>query len=269
MRLAIEHHTHYRFSQPQSRLVQMLRLTPGDTLDQTVLSWRIDVDCDVRLRDTTDGFGNKVTMLYAEGPLEGIAITVAGEVLTTESNGVVRGGHEPLPEALFLRETARTESSDALAEFARTAHDRGGNRLDRLHRWNAALAQRFPGVPDRPDTGMSAARAFASPRITSRDLAHIFIAGARSVGTPARYVTGYRQAAEEHCAPHGWAEAWVEDLGWVGFDPSAGISPDETYVRVAVGLDAQGAAAVAGSRLGDGQEELEVDLHVDRLGNDA
>lgn len=269
MRLAIEHRTEYRFSEPQSRLVQMLRLTPGDTVDQTVLSWRIDVDCDVRLRDAMDGFGNKITMLYAEGPIEGIAITVAGQVLTTESNGVVRGSNEPLPEGLFLRDTPRTATSDALTAFAREARSDCSGSLDCLHRWNAALARRFPDVPDLADSGLSAAEAFAAATPSSRDLAHIFISGARAIDVPARYVSGYRQGEGEHCAPHGWAEAWIDGLGWVGFDPSAGISPDEHYVRVAVGLDAPGAAAVAGSRLGPGEEEMAVDLHVEQLGNDA
>lgn len=269
MRLAIEHHTEYRFSEPQARLVQMLRLTPGDTIDQTVLSWRIDVDCDVRLRDSVDGFGNKVTMLYADGPLESIAITVAGQALTTESNGVVRGSYEPLPAELFLRDTPRTATNDALTGFAREAQGQGGDALDSLHRWNLELAKRFPGAPDEPDGGRSAAQAFATPGLNSRDLAHIFIAGARATDTPARYVSGYRQDEGEACAPHGWAEAWVPGLGWVGFDPSAGMSPDERYVRVAIGLDAPGAASIAGSRLGQGDEEMEVDLHVDQLGNDA
>lgn len=269
MRIAVEHLTQYRFSEPQSRLVQMLRLTPGDTVDQTVLSWRIDVDCDVRLRDTVDGFGNKVTMLYAEGPIEDIAIIVAGQVLTTESNGVVRGSHEPLPEGLFLRTTPRTASDDALTAFARDAFGIGADTLDRLHRWNAALAKRFPGAPDAPDGGLSAAEAFASPKPSSRDLAHIYIAGARALDLPARYVSGYRQHDGGESAPHGWAEAWVDGLGWVGFDPSVGISPDESYVRVAIGLDAAGAATIAGSRLGQGREEMAVDLHVDRLGSDA
>ncbi|MBX3594421.1 transglutaminase family protein [Sphingomonas sp.] len=267
MRLAVEHRTVYRFSQPQTRLVQMLRLTPGDTFDQTVLSWRIDVDCDVRLRDMIDGFGNKVTMLYAEGPIDAIEITVEGQVLTTESNGVVRGSSEPLPEGLFLRTTPRTLAGPALKAFAADAAV--GHGLEALHRWNLAIAGRFPLAGDRPDGGQTAGEAFDAANPTSRDLAHIFIAGARGAGVPARYVSGYRQGVDEACAPHGWAEAWVDDLGWVGFDPSAGVSPDEAYVRAAVGLDAVGAAPIAGSRLGEGGEEMSVDLHVDRLGSDA
>ena len=59
-----------------------------------------------------------------------------------------------------------------------------------------------------------------------------------------------------------WAEAWVEDLGWVGFDPANGICPTEHYVRVAVGLDALGATPIRGTSYGGGQESLTVALHV-------
>ena len=118
MRLSIDHHTIYRFTQPQGRLVQMLRLTPENTHDQTVASWRIDVDCDARLRPGRDGFGNAVTMLYAEGPVDGIEITVKGEVLTSHSDGVLHGVHETLPPALFLRSTEATVLDTAIAKFA-------------------------------------------------------------------------------------------------------------------------------------------------------
>ncbi|MDR6853624.1 transglutaminase-like putative cysteine protease [Sphingomonas sp. BE123] len=267
MRLAIDHHTRYRFSSPQQRLVQTLRLTPGDTHDQTVVDWRIDVDCDVRLRDTIDGFGNRVTMLYAEGPLTEIAITVAGQVLTTEADGLVRGSNEPLPPELFGRTTPRTEPSAALAELARASAG-AGDALDRLHRWNLALATRFPDAADLPDSGATAAEAFAGEP-DARDLAHIFIAGASALGLPARYVSGYRNCGEGTCPPHGWAEAWVAGLGWVGFDPSAGISPDANYVRMATALDFTGAAPIAGIRQGAGIEELSVALQVERMNGEA
>ncbi|MCR5872636.1 MULTISPECIES: transglutaminase N-terminal domain-containing protein [unclassified Sphingomonas] len=267
MRLAIDHHTRYRFSTPQQRLVQTLRLTPGDTHDQTVVDWRIDVDCDVRLRDAIDGFGNHVTMLYAEGPIAEIAINVAGQVLTVEAEGVVRGSNEPLPPQLFQRTTQRTTPNAELAALARDAAA-GGAALDQLHRWNLALAERFPEAKDLPDTGASAAEALlAEPN--ARDLAHIFIAGAVSLGLPARYVSGYRQCGEGTCPAHGWAEAWVEGLGWVGFDPSAGISPDANYVRMATALDFNGAAPVAGIRQGAGIEDLSVELQVEAMNGDA
>lgn len=266
MRIAIEHLTQYRFTEPQDRIVQMLRLTPTDTQDQTVVSWRLGVDCDARLRDAVDGYGNHVTMLYAEGPIAALDLTVNGQVLTSENAGVIFGAPEPLPPLFYLRSTLRTRASVTLAEFASEVGT--GDALDRLHRLNMALHNRFPDVPDLPDRGCAAAEAFAAKSLSSRDVAQIFIAGARHLKAPARYVSGYRTDGEAHSAPHGWAEAWVEGIGWIGFDPATGLSPDESYIRVAVGLDATGAAPVAGTRVGQGEERLDVDLHVGRLGGE-
>ena len=70
-------------------------------------------------------------------------------------------------------------------------------------------------------------------------------------------------------ATHAWAEAHVEGLGWVGFDPSAGISPDANYVRMATALDFNGAAPIVGIRQGEGVEELSVELQVERMNGDA
>ena len=81
MRLSIDHRTTYRFTKPQGRIVQLLRVTPGNTHDQTVAEWHISVDCDALLREHRDGFGNRTTMLYAEGPLERLEIAVTGEVV--------------------------------------------------------------------------------------------------------------------------------------------------------------------------------------------
>jgi transglutaminase-like putative cysteine protease len=266
MRIAVDHRTHYRFSQPQARIVQMLRLTPCDTQDQTVVGWHIGVDCDARMRQGFDGYGNAVTMLYAEGPIAGIDVTVTGEVLTLESSGVVRASHEPLPPLLYRRSTARTVSSEALAEFAQALP--GKDMLDRMHGLNAALHARFPTAPDLPDAGASAAGAFEAKAVTSRDVAQIFIAAARTLDVPSRYVSGYRSDGEAHSAPHAWAEAFIDRIGWIGFDPATGLSPDESYVRVAVGLDATGAAPIAGTRVGYGEEKLDVDLHVGRVGGE-
>jgi transglutaminase-like putative cysteine protease len=263
MRLLIEHRTSYRFSAPQDRLVQMLRLTPANSHDQTVASWRVDVDCDARLRDGRDGFGNRLTMLYADGPLDGITIAVAGEVLTSHSDGVLHGVEETLPPEMYLRTTPATPPDPAIAAWA--AEQGGRDPLDALHRLNAGLHGRFRLDRSRPEPGLDAGTAFRRDHATPRDLAQIFTVAARSLGQPARYVTGYALVAGDHRpAPHGWAEAHVDGIGWIGFDPCSGLSPQEEHVRVAAALDAAGAAPVAGSRLGSGDEALDVDVRVAR-----
>lgn len=265
MRLSIDHRTTYRFSSPQARLTQLLRLIPDGTHDQSVASWSLHVDCDARLRHGRDGFGNRTTMLYVEGPIASIEIAVAGEVLTNASNGIVHGAHEPLPPALFLRTTSLTMPDAAITAFAEGMTE--ADPIARLHALNLALHRRFSLDHGRPVAGRTAIEAFAEGAASARDMAHIFITAARVLGTPARYVSGYSPACvvgDGRPAPHGWAEAHVAGLGWVAFDPCTGLCADEAYARVAVALDSAGAAPVAGSRLGEGEETLDVDLHVDR-----
>ncbi len=100
-----------------------------------------------------------------------------------------------------------------------------------------------------------------------QDLTHIFIAAARQLGVPARYVGGYFHRADgvtNQDAGHAWAEAHVRTLGWIAFDPANGICATEAHVRVAVGLDYLGAAPVRGARRGGGAESMQVQVRVDQ-----
>ena len=60
------------------------------------------------------------------------------------------------------------------------------------------------------------------------------------MGFPARYVNGYFVTGGEHCseAQHAWAEAYIDGLGWLGFDPANQVCPTDRYARLACGLDA-------------------------------
>ena len=101
-----------------------------------------------------------------------------------------------------------------------------------------------------------------------QDHAHVFVTAARLLGLPARYVSGYLFVEDgQEDASHAWAEVAVEGLGWVGFDVANQISPDERYVRLAVGLDYREAAPISGVRRGAGGETLEVDVSVTDQGS--
>jgi transglutaminase-like putative cysteine protease len=116
----------------------------------------------------------------------------------------------------------------------------------------------------RSDVGWSAEEALAAGHGVCQDHTHAFLACARYLDIPARYVSGYLMMNDrvEQSATHAWAEAHLPDLGWVGFDVSNGISPDTRYVRVATGLDYGDAAPVSGTRYGSGGERLSVVVQV-------
>jgi transglutaminase-like putative cysteine protease len=135
--------------------------------------------------------------------------------------------------------------------------------LARLHALLGLVRDRVDYVTGVTDAHTGAAEALADGKGVCQDHAHIFISAARTLGVPTRYVTGYLVLGEQSRsdAHHAWAESWVDGLGWVGFDVANRICPTERYVRLAVGLDAGGAAPVVGSRRG-GQHEL-LDVSVD------
>jgi transglutaminase-like putative cysteine protease len=266
MRISIAHSTVYRYDPPATGAVQVLRLTPRNHDGQYVVRWRIDVTPDSRLGASEDAFGNITHVFSAAGPLREIRVDVDGEVETHDTNGIVRGSAERFPQSLFLRDTALTEPDAAiraLAEHAGAANHRSA--LDSLHALMRTLHDDIAYDLALTNAPMNAAEAFARKRGVCRDLTHIFIAAARCLGVPARYVAGYMRRADgiaEQEAGHAWAEAFVADLGWVGFDPANAICQTEAYVRVAVGLDSLGAAPVRGARYGVGAENLEVAIRV-------
>jgi transglutaminase-like putative cysteine protease len=265
MQLNVFHQTKYRFSKPLIDVIQLLRLSPLSCTSQSVLHWRIDVDCDARLREARDGYGNITNMLYVSRPVTELAITATGRIITEDRNGVVQGIPGDLPYEVFLRSTPLTQVDAALSELAREVAGREGTALGKLHFLNQALHQRMTFDGASTDSSTTAADAFANKRGVCQDFAHVFIAVARQAGLPARYVSGHlyrRDGDQRQSASHAWVEASVDELGWVAFDPSNGICADDAYVRIAIGLDYSEAAPVAGVRRGGGTEEMSVDVQV-------
>ena len=154
--------------------MQLLRLTPSNSHDQTVASWDVHVDRDARMRRGRDGFGNIVTMLYTDGPLDRIEISVSGEVVTSHSDGVVRGVVETLPPAVFLRTTDLTPAAPAIAAWA-VAQAGDQPRLTALHALNAAMHARSDVDWAHRPSGLDAGAAWGEGAATPRDLAQIFV----------------------------------------------------------------------------------------------
>ena len=261
MRIRIAHETIYRYEKPAKSVIQTLRLAPRSHDGQHVIRWRINVDQDVRLSEIEDAFGNIGHVFSAAGQIESMCVSVEGEVEMQDHAGVLRGTIERFPVALYLRETPLSQADDALCRFAREAAAGSSGTLAACHALNEAIHATLAFDADPETTASTAATALAAKRGIAQDLAHIFIACARSLAIPARYVSGLVHLPEEATsgnAAHAWAEAYVEGLGWVGFDPAFEVCPTDHHVRVAMGLDYLGAAPVRGARYGGEGESLDV-----------
>jgi len=265
MQLNVRHVTSYSYSEPARGIIQLLRATPASFVGQNVLDWRIDVDSDARLREGRDGYGNITHMLYVDRPVRRLSVSVTGRVLTEDRAGIVMGLPHDLPPQIFCRSTPLTEAGPAIQGLARSIDGGPDPALGRLHNLNARLHQAMTFDTEATDPETSAEQAAAAGHGVCQDFAHMFIAAARLMGIPARYISGHlfrRDGVHAQEASHAWAEAWVGDLGWVAFDPTNGISADDAYVRVACGLDYRDAAPVAGARSGGGAENLAVEVAV-------
>ena len=265
MRLRLRHETRYRYASPARGAIQVLRLTPRSHDTQFVRRWRVEIDADCRLERDEDAYGNILHTFSVDGPVEAMAIVVEGEVDTSNEAGLVRGTLERFPASYWLSATPLTQTTPELVEVARDlASAEGGDRLAFLHRLVGTIYSDFRFDTETTHTATSAGEAFAHRSGVCQDFAQVFVAAARSVGLPARYVGGYFLMDDrvEQEAGHAWAEAYLPDLGWVGFDPAHGLSTDRRYIRVAIGRDSLEAAPVRGSRQGGAGEELAVAVHL-------
>jgi transglutaminase-like putative cysteine protease len=268
MRIRIQHETVYQYEQPAAGLIQILRLTPRNHDGQYVIDWRIEVSEDCRLTEHEDAFGNITHTFTADGPVGELRVLVQGEVDTQDTNGVVRNAIERFPPSLYLRETSLTTADDAITAFAHEKLSTAGpDELNLLHALQSSIKEEIIYDTDPTHATTTAAEAFALRRGVCQDLAHIFIAAARCLKIPARYIGGYFNRSDgvvNQEAGHAWAEAFVQALGWVAFDPANGMCATDAHVRVAVGLDYLGAAPVRGTRYGGGAEQLTVAVQVNQ-----
>jgi transglutaminase-like putative cysteine protease len=266
MRILIRQETTYRYESPANYSVQALRLRPLDNASQKVLSWRVTASPAGKVRESRDAYGNVLQMLYLERLHEALTISVVGEVETADMGGVVASAAEPLPPLFYLRQTELTAPDAAirdLATAAKAASD--GTALDLAHRLMDAVRDAVDYRIGETHAATTAAEALAHCYGVCQDHTHVFLSAARHLGLPARYVSGYLwfEGDAEYEASHAWAEAYIEDLGWVGFDVANRICPTSAHVRVACGLDYLEASPVRGRRRGGGEETLEVRLKVD------
>ncbi|CAM2177227.1 Transglutaminase [Burkholderia latens] len=307
MRLAIRHISRYQFDDQATHALQRLRLRPQSGPGQTVRAWQVTIDGVEPTLSYSDGLGNRIDLVrHDRDAKQEIVVVAAGVVETQDRAGILGHPDGYAPPWIFERETALTKAGDTVRELAQ-AIPIEPHSLDALHWLMTEVHGRIAYAPNLADAAVDAETALQSGEGTSRDHAHAFIAAARALKVPARYISGYvladgamqriadakqsasgdeaeaeealalqvgdgmqqalgaSHAAQSQGVPqpalgaqpqaaapmhqpagHAWAEAYVEGLGWVGFDPFMNRCPDERYVRIAVGLDHRDAQPVTG-----------------------
>jgi transglutaminase-like putative cysteine protease len=266
LRIAIHHTTHYAYDGQVTRGLKRLRLMPKTSHGQQVREWRMTYQGAVAEAEYDDHNNNHTTLVSLVPGAENITVSCEGIVDTADNAGVLGPHTGNMPLWLFGDPTPLTEPGPRVQALASSIGTGPSGGLDMLHRLCALVRETVAYETGRTTVETTAEEALATGAGVCQDHAHIFIAAARLLGVPARYVGGYllMDGQVEQDAGHAWAEVHVAGLGWVGFDVSNAISPDERYVRVATGRDYREAAPVTGGAIGGGQAGLSVRVAVEQ-----
>lgn len=266
MRLQLTHNTHYNYSQAQRYIVQSHRLYPAMCQSQYVLSWEVTCESAVFGNYFSDGAGDRIRTMTVNERVSELDITVNAVVDTVDLAGVERVSREIVVPQVYLQSTPLTEPDTALISAAGaidfvTEKD----ELSKAHKLMHFVAETVEYEKGSTHHEYTAAQAFQQKQGVCQDQAHCLIVLARLNNLPARYVTGYFFDAGSDLfdnATHAWAEIYIKDLGWVGFDVSNRCCPDERYIRVGSGPDADYAAPIKGVSRGVGEENLKVSVQL-------
>lgn len=275
----VKHETTYLYSQPVSMCHNEAHLIPRDRGDQTLLFNEIAVDPAAEgTSGHRDYFGNDVIFFAVQQPHE--KLIVAAESLV-EVKAVAA---PPPPQSTpwervreLLREHRTPETLDALQFAFDSPFVRGSGEL-------AAYAGKSfsPGRPiveatfdfmrrmhgdfkyDQTATTIATPidEVLAKREGVCQDFAHLMIGALRSLGVPARYVSGYLRTQTKDDAKslvgadasHAWVSVYCGGLGWLDFDPTNNTMPSDAHITLAWGRDYDDVSPIKGVILGGGDE---------------
>ncbi|MET0238287.1 MAG: transglutaminase family protein [Sphingobium sp.] len=268
MRLSIRHETRYFYEGTAQGATMRLRLKPMNGLGQRVEDWRISVNGEPVESFTMNSYGVPESLWRTGQRISEAVVVAEGTVETSDCAGIIGFPDEAASPRIFLRQGDYTKLDMALAALAEEARSTDG-MLATLHELSRIVHQRLTYRKDSTDSTTTAAEALTLGYGVCQDFSHIFIACARHLGAPARYVAGYvydegddEEESIDIGQSHGWAEAFIEGLGWIGFDPTRKICVTDQYVRLSWGVDAFDSAPLRGVAQLAGVIGMDVDVQV-------
>lgn len=264
MLLSISHQTTYRYEAGASDAAMRLRLTPPDGPTQKVRDWHVTLNDEPQLPGWTNSFGVGEAFWRSGRRVEEAVIRAEGVVETIDRAGVLGQVQEAASPRVFLVTSDLTAPDDAICDLANAARSAEGD-LTTLHALCRDVHEALAYRTEVTDSATPAARVLELRSGVCQDFTHLFVTAARVLGLPCRYVAGYLhdpEIADGFHASHSWAEAHVDGLGWIGFDPTRKLCVTADYVRLSVGLDAFDAAPIRGVGIFGGTVTMHVDVAV-------
>lgn len=294
VRYRIRHATTYLYSGRIDLCHSVAHLIPREDEGQETLSHHIEVIPEPDFRtERLDYFGNATNYFAIQGSHESLKVI---------SNLTVEKSAAPvsLPSANQAWDAPNNDASDPkmarldatgmlLAEFLlptkacpnlpevrfflEPSLTPGRDIMDLSQELMRRIFTEFRYVPGATDLSTPLARVLEQKQGVCQDFAHVMVSALRSVGIPARYVSGYLETLpppggvklQGADASHAWVEVYSKATGWVGFDPTNNKLPGPQHLKIAHGRDYFDVQPLKGIFLGTGFQSLGVEVDVERL----
>jgi transglutaminase-like putative cysteine protease len=288
MKFEISHRTVYRYRRPVAQSQHQVHLRPRRSPQQSVLHHSLLINpAPAKRTDIQDYFGNTVSLLRIEdehsefvvhsrstveimpAAVPDLAQTAAWEAVASIALPT-DGGFDP-QVLQFTCASRQTPNSRAIHNFALASFPVGRPVLAGAMELTSRIFKEFKFDPSATDVSTPVARVLELKRGVCQDFAHVGIAALRSIGIPARYVSGYLLTRPPPGQPklagsdasHAWLSVWAPECGWVDFDPTNGIIPSGEHITVAYGRDYEDISPVSGVLLGGGDQTMSVAVDVE------
>lgn len=283
VRYQISHQTTYTYSHPVTLQPHVVRLRPRSDGWQTLLDFQISVSpTPIGQSETIDLDGNAVVKLwFAQDLVSQLEVTTRSQVETHQDNpfiyllepwaielpldyptswlgqlqpylGRAEGQRELDPTAIELGHELERSSNGHVVKFLSDLNQRIYSECQYSLRETGHPMP--PGVTWREKKG------------SCRDFAVLFIEVCRSVGLPARFVSGYQEGdleASSELHLHAWAEVYLPGAGWRGYDPTHGLVVSDRHIALAASAAPQYTAPIAGRVLRPGGVQSTLDYRLE------
>ena len=297
MRLRITHDTRHRYEPPVLTAVHMTHLTPPPTRCQDRLDARLQVHPQpASITESLDIYRNVRTFFEIASPHDELLVRASSLVEThapdpvgstlawdaVRDSFVYHVGAEWHPAAEFIYPSHYVHPGEVFADYARPSFPPGRPLIDAARELMQRVHQDFTYASRSTEINTPAAEALAQRRGVCQDFSHVMLACLRSLGLPARYVSGYLLTQPPPGQPrlvgsdasHAWVAVFLPDVaaqhgghGWYDLDPTNDRhgwgAPGEDFVRLAVGRDYADISPMRGVIHGGAGHELDVGVTVE------
>jgi transglutaminase-like putative cysteine protease len=275
MAYSVRHITNFRYAPAVRESVMEVRMQPRTDFRQRCLSFSLSIEPRANMMVYRDFYGNTVHNFDIPERHQSIEVIAQAIVDVLPTRELDSAGVESWDE--LDRRVAETDYWEMMvpSHFAtptplleKLAEEldlrRRGNPLDLLRELNARLYEKFDYAPNTTEVDSLIDDALQSRRGVCQDFAHIMISLVRQLKIPCRYVSGYLFHQDKSMdrspagATHAWVEAYLGELGWMGFDPTNNLEGCDRHVRVALGRDYADVPPTRGVYKGEAESELSV-----------